>query len=705
MARHGPCSPSTYERRPEAIESEEAVAAYTLCACGPDANADRNAGGAAEQRRTIEVRGVQRGITLLEHQPLLRVHRHRLGDRHTEAPVVEALGAAHEAAVPHAQRHRARRLRKRLELPSLQRHLANGVGARGRQAPRRASGIGAARQHGTRPNEHRVPPGCNRSGLQALRWRRGGEKRGQAGQQSLARQRGCGRRGKRRNVRLQLAHGGVVEDQRLGQCRLGVAAQPLRQPAAQLHRAQRVESRLHQRHVSAHVSTHHLGDHRAHRIAICRHTGRSRTRRRIQRRALEHRRQLHEQWAIRRRCRGGPWWRRERGNPLRQPAAQLHRAQRVEPRLHQRHVSAHVPADHLGDHRAHRDASVGWWQRRRAPIAGWLRGGRELRRCRCGRRALCDGVDLRDELHWAEREWRELNKLVRAPAERVHTAEAVRGKAAADGCEVGGRVAHARVEARGQRGVDGARAAHSQREHGGRRARAVREDADGRAALGRPVQLPPCASGRSAPQARATAPPAFRSVPPPLLRRAAAVRPLRRPPRRPPRRLLRRPLRRHHARRRARAQRRYARTWGSSRGGRLGGRASPPTRPHPLRRAPPDQSRGTVCISTRTITYISCVAHLARGETLVVELDRPGPIDHRPHARPAHRLVEVPRVRHVRAPPPLERQRRVSAHQHRHARRAVHEGVLSRRVGDVGAHAHGPPAVPRLAPDPISARE
>eukprot|EP00964_Phaeocystis_antarctica_P032026 scaffold18119_cov76-Phaeocystis_antarctica.AAC.1 len=66
---------------------------------------------------------------------------------------------------------------------------------------------------------------------------------------------------------------------------------------------------------------------------------------------------------------------------------------------------------------------------------------------------------------------------------------------------------------------------------------------------------------------------------------------------------------------------------------------------------------------------------LARGQS---QLDRPGPIDHWPHARPAHRLVEVPRVRHVRAPPPLERQGRVGAHQHRHARRAVHEGVLSR---------------------------
>eukprot|EP00964_Phaeocystis_antarctica_P013838 scaffold7588_cov69-Phaeocystis_antarctica.AAC.2 len=110
-------------------------------------------------------------------------------------------------------------------------------------------------------------------------------------------------------------------------------------------------------------------------------------------------------------------------------------------------------------------------------------------------------------------------------------------------------------------------------------------------------------------------------------------------------------------------------------------------------------------LSTSTITYISRVARLARGETLVVELDRSGPIDHWPHARPAHRLVEVPRVRHVRAPPPLERQRRINAHQHRHARRAVHEGVLSRRVGDVGAHAHGPPAVPRLASDPVGARE
>eukprot|EP00964_Phaeocystis_antarctica_P021520 scaffold11943_cov87-Phaeocystis_antarctica.AAC.4 len=59
----------------------------------------------------------------------------------------------------------------------------------------------------------------------------------------------------------------------------------------------------------------------------------------------------------------------------------------------------------------------------------------------------------------------------------------------------------------------------------------------------------------------------------------------------------------------------------------------------------------------------------------------------------------------MRPPPPLERQGRVGAHQHRHARRTVHKRVLSRRVGDVGAHAHGPPAVPRLASDPVGARE
>eukprot|EP00964_Phaeocystis_antarctica_P116834 scaffold80720_cov71-Phaeocystis_antarctica.AAC.5 len=109
--------------------------------------------------------------------------------------------------------------------------------------------------------------------------------------------------------------------------------------------------------------------------------------------------------------------------------------------------------------------------------------------------------------HCGERKRRELDKLVGAPAERVHAAEAVPwrcwrachagapaepavggGEAAADGGEVGGRVAYTCVEARGQRGVDGAHAAHAQREHGRRRARAVREDADGRAELGRVVQ-------------------------------------------------------------------------------------------------------------------------------------------------------------------------------------------------------------------------
>jgi len=188
-------------------------------------------------------------------------------------------------------------------------------------------------------------------------------------------------------VRLQLAHGGVVEHQRLGQRRLSVAAQPLRQPAAQLHRAQRVEPRLHERRVHAHVPADHLGNHRAHRVAIRWRTDGSRARGRSQHRTLEQRRQLHQQRAIRR-CRRsdlGGWRRRKRGNvrlqlahggvvehqrlgqrrlsvaaqPLRQPAAQLHRAQRVEPRLHERRVHAHVPADHLGNHRAHRVASVG----------------------------------------------------------------------------------------------------------------------------------------------------------------------------------------------------------------------------------------------------------------------------------------------------------------------------------------------------------
>ena len=80
-------------------------------------------------------------------------------------------------------------------------------------------------------------------------------------------------------------------------------------------------------------------------------------------------------------------------------------------------------------------------------------------------------------------------KDIHVAFEHVHAAEAVRGphwrashagcpveasvsrsKAAADGGEVGGRVALARVEARGQRGVDRARATHAQRKHRGRRA-------------------------------------------------------------------------------------------------------------------------------------------------------------------------------------------------------------------------------------------
>eukprot|EP00964_Phaeocystis_antarctica_P116832 scaffold80720_cov71-Phaeocystis_antarctica.AAC.3 len=144
-------------------------------------DAECNAGGAAEQRGTLEARGVQRGVALFEHQPLLRVHRHRLGGRDAEPPMVETLGAAHEGAMSWS-RGQLGVQNQGWQRPACRRHLANGVSARGCNVPRRNRGVGAAGQHDAHPDECHVCFGCGGSGLRALRWRRRGEKRGQASQ-------------------------------------------------------------------------------------------------------------------------------------------------------------------------------------------------------------------------------------------------------------------------------------------------------------------------------------------------------------------------------------------------------------------------------------------------------------------------------------------------------------------------------------------
>ena len=96
---------------------------------------------------------------------------------------------------------------------------------------------------------------------------------------------------------------------------------------------------------------------------------------------------------------------------------------------------------------------------------------------------------------------------------------------------------------------------------------------------------------------------------------------------------------------------------------------------------------------------------LAGGEAREVHLHRAGAVDDRAHRRPAHRLVEVPLVHDVAHAAGLEREGRVRPDQHRHARRAVHEGVLLGRVAHVGAHGDRPPPVPRRALHPVGARE
>ena len=94
---------------------------------------------------------MQRGIPELEQQPLLRVHRRRLGRRDAEAAVIEALGAAHEATVTHTRGVWSQGGRLLRRIPSCPRYLGNSVcSAEGTvpKRPRRQYSAAIGRTHG-----------------------------------------------------------------------------------------------------------------------------------------------------------------------------------------------------------------------------------------------------------------------------------------------------------------------------------------------------------------------------------------------------------------------------------------------------------------------------------------------------------------------------------------------------------------------------
>mmetsp|Transcript_69047 Transcript_69047/g.207112 ORF Transcript_69047/g.207112 Transcript_69047/m.207112 type:complete len:337 (-) Transcript_69047:1504-2514(-) len=125
---------------------------------------------------------------------------------------------------------------------------------------------------------------------------------------------------------------------------------------------------------------------------------------------------------------------------------------------------------------------------------------------------------------------------------------------------------------------------------------------------------------------------------------------------------------------------------------------------HKLRAAAKMEDEVVVCIHKR-VSFSLLQLTLARSEARKVHLLRPRAIHYRRHGRPAHRLVKVPLVHHVRHTLSLQCERSVHPHQHRHRCRAIHERILHRRVRDVCAHSNCPPTVPKPALHPVGARK
>ena len=135
--RHGVCATSRSVRGRLDVRPHR----HKVVPVGP-LDTDEHACARAEQDRAAKTTGVQRLVADLEQQPLLRVHRRRLGARDAEAEAVKALGTADKAAVLDARRlHRVERghVDELLQHPALGRHVAHSIAT---AAQHRIEGVG-----------------------------------------------------------------------------------------------------------------------------------------------------------------------------------------------------------------------------------------------------------------------------------------------------------------------------------------------------------------------------------------------------------------------------------------------------------------------------------------------------------------------------------------------------------------------------------
>eukprot|EP00967_Tisochrysis_lutea_P019686 scaffold22390_cov28-Tisochrysis_lutea.AAC.2 len=123
----GPCSPSTYETRPEAMECGLPVTAYALRARGP--------------LRTISAHSLAAMATKTpDSEPIRR--------RDPEATAIEKLGVSHEAPATRSLRDRRVQLHRAFLSPAIQGNATDQVGAASRHAVRHVRAARSTRQEG-----------------------------------------------------------------------------------------------------------------------------------------------------------------------------------------------------------------------------------------------------------------------------------------------------------------------------------------------------------------------------------------------------------------------------------------------------------------------------------------------------------------------------------------------------------------------------
>ena len=187
---------------------------------------------------------VQRPVPHLEQQPLLRIHRARLCQRNAEQRVVKQLDAAQERAVPSGAHSALRERAPKLAFPSGSRASTERVAPRCAQPPRGRQPSSASRKHRIHTQDahaalhDRPPPAARRHSRRS---------------RSLS-----------RKEPAQTTRCRVIEHERARQHR-ALARRHL-QLVAQLDRAQRVDTRLHQRRIRVHVAARRPPHHLEHRL-------------------------------------------------------------------------------------------------------------------------------------------------------------------------------------------------------------------------------------------------------------------------------------------------------------------------------------------------------------------------------------------------------------------------------------------------------